>query len=64
MAAAWDETRRIASGKTRALSDKVNKLEAELATEQKRLENEISTLEQLKLAYRERFDEFVTATGF
>lgn len=64
MAAAWDETRRIASGKTRALSDKVNKLEAELATEQKRLENEINTLEQLKLAYRERFDEFVTATGF
>jgi hypothetical protein len=64
LAHAWEETQRMASGKTRTLSDKVNQLEAELATEQKRLAQEINTLEQLKHAYRERFDEFVTATGF
>lgn len=64
LAAAWEETRRIASGKTRTLTDKVHKLETDLAQEQKRLEHEIQRLEQLKEAYRERFEEFVGATAF
>jgi hypothetical protein len=63
-AAAWEETRRIASGKARSLTDKVQKLEGELAQEQRRLEQEIQRLEQLKAAYRERFEEFVSAAGF
>jgi uncharacterized protein YaaN involved in tellurite resistance len=64
VAAAWEETRRLASGKTRTLADKVQKLEGELAQEQRRLEQEIQRLEQLKEAYRERFEEFVVATAF
>jgi hypothetical protein len=64
MAATWEETRRLASGKTRTLTDKVQKLEAELAQEQRRLEQEIQRLEQLKEAYRERFEEFVGTTAF
>lgn len=64
MQAAWEETRRIASGKTRTLTDKVRKLEDELAQEQRRLEQEIQRLEQLKEAYRGRFEDFVTATAF
>jgi hypothetical protein len=64
LSATWDETRRLASGKTRTLTDKVNKLETELAQEQQRLDQEITRLEQLKQAYRERFGEFLIATGF
>lgn len=63
-AAAWEETRRVASGKTRNLTDKVQKLEGELAQEQARLVQEIQRLEQLKEAYRGRFEEFVTASAF
>lgn len=60
---AWDETRRLASGKTRTLSDKVRQLETELAQEQQRLMQEIQTLEQLKLAYRSQFEAFVLAAA-
>jgi molecular chaperone GrpE (heat shock protein) len=63
-ASAWEETRRVAAGKTRTLTDKVQKLEGELAQEQRRLEQEMQRLEQLKEAYRERFEDFVTATAF
>lgn len=63
-ASAWEETRRIAAGKTRSLTDKVHKLEGELAGEQARLSQEIQRLEQVKDAYRSRFEEFVAASAF
>lgn len=63
LAQGWEETRRLASGATRTLSDKVGQLENELALEQRRLEGEIDTLEALKQAYRVQLDAFVSATG-
>jgi len=63
-AQAWEETRRLAAGKTRSLADKVGVLEKELQQEQQRLLQEIGGMERLKEAYRARFDEFVVATAF
>jgi molecular chaperone GrpE (heat shock protein) len=63
-AKAWDETRRVAAGKTRTLADKVAALETELQGEQQRLLGEIDSMERLKAAYRERFEDFVVATAF
>jgi hypothetical protein len=64
LAMAWEETQRIASGKTRNLTHKVAQLERELATEQARLAHEIDTLEQLKDSYRDRFEDFLLATAY
>ncbi len=58
-AAAWEETCRLASGKTKTLVDFVNSLERDLEAEQQRLEAEIDRMEQLRDAYRDRFDDFV-----
>lgn len=64
LAALWDETRRIALGKTKTLVDVVQKMDLELRQEQQKLGAEIRALEQLKDAYRARFDEFVVTTAF
>ncbi len=64
LAKAWDETRRIASGKMQTLADKVGALEQDLALEQQKLSQEIDRLEQLKEAYRQRFGDFVVGTAF
>lgn len=60
----WEETRRLASGKTKTLVDLVGNMERELKTEQQRLDAEIRNMEQLKNAYRERFGDFAVAVAF
>lgn len=61
---AWDETRRLASGKTQSLVHVVHQMEQQLREEQRRLDAEISTLEQLKTAYQEQYRQFALATAF
>jgi uncharacterized protein YaaN involved in tellurite resistance len=60
---AWTETRRLAAGKTKTLVDLVTRMQKELQDEQKKLEAEIKNLEQLKEAYRARYDDFVMAVA-
>lgn len=64
LSAAWEETKQLAMGKTKALTDLVDRMDRELRTEQSKLEAEIVSLDQLKDAYRERFGEFVVAVAF
>lgn len=61
---AWEETKRLASGKTKTLVAIVNTMDQELKTEQRKLDGEIQSMEQLKNAYRERFSDFVVAVAF
>lgn len=60
----WEETKRLASGKTKTLVDLVNTMDRELRTEQSKLENEIRNMEQLKDAYRDRYSDFVVTVAF
>jgi hypothetical protein len=60
----WEETKRLASGKTKTLVDLVSAMDHELRTEQHKLENEVRSMEQLKDAYRDRYDDFVVAVAF
>lgn len=60
----WEETRRLAAGKTKTLVDLTNSMERELKTEQTKLEIEIKSMEQLKDAYRERYSDFIVAVAF
>lgn len=64
MDAAWEETRRLAAGKTKTLVDLTNSMERKLETEQIKLETEIRSMEQLKDAYRERYSDFIVAVAF
>jgi hypothetical protein len=64
LADAWEETRRLAMGKTKTLVDVVQKMDGELRIEQQKLEGEIQSLEQLKDAYRERYGDFVVVVVF
>jgi uncharacterized protein YaaN involved in tellurite resistance len=61
---AWEETRRIAMGKTKTLVDVVQKMEVELQQEKDKLSLEIKSLEQLKDAYRGKYDDFVGEVVF
>ncbi|MCA9356611.1 hypothetical protein H6784_04585 [Candidatus Nomurabacteria bacterium] len=61
---AWEETKRLASGKTKTLADLVTTMDRELKTEQQKLCMEIRSMEELKDAYRNRFGDFVVATAF
>lgn len=60
----WEETRRIATGKTKTLVDLTATMERELNTEKQKLEAEIRSMEQLKDAYRERYSDFIVAVAF
>jgi hypothetical protein len=64
LADAWEETRRLAMGKTKILVDVVQKMDGELRIEQQKLDAEIQSLEQLKDAYRERYGDFVVTVAF
>lgn len=64
LAAVWEETRRIALGKTKTLVDVVQKMDGELRREQQKLDGEIRALEQLKEAYRDRYSEFAVVVAF
>jgi hypothetical protein len=61
---AWEETRRVAMGKTKTLVDVVQKMDSELRIEQQKLEGEIRSLEQLKESYRDRYSDFVVTVAF
>ena len=60
----WEDTKRLASGKTKTLVDLVNTMDRELRTEQSKLEGEIRNMEQLKGAYRDRYSDFVVTVAF
>lgn len=60
----WEDTKRLASGKTKTLVDLVNTMDRELRTEQSKLEGEIRNMEQLKGAYRDRYSDFVVIVAF
>jgi hypothetical protein len=64
LADALEETRRLAMGKTKTLVDVVQKMDGELRIEQQKLDAEIQSLEQLKVAYRERYGDFVITVAF
>ena len=64
LAAVWEETRRIALGKTKTLVDVVQKMDGELRQEQHKLDTEIRALEQLKDSYRDRYSDFVVVVAF
>lgn len=61
---AYDEACRVATGKSRKLSDLVGAMERELQVEQQRLSEELCQLENLKETYRERFTDFAQAAAF
>lgn len=60
----WEDTKRLASGKTKTLVDLVNTMDRELRTEQSKLEGEIRNMEQLKGAYRDRYSDFIVTVAF
>ena len=60
----WEDTKRLASGKTKTLVDLVNTMDRELRTEQSKLEGEIRNMEQLKGVYRDRYSDFVVTVAF
>ena len=60
----WEDTKRLASGKTRTLVDLVNTMDRELRAEQSKLEGEIRNMEQLKGVYRDRYSDFVVTVAF
>lgn len=60
----WLETKNLVQGKTKTLVDTVNSMERELQVEQVNLNNEIQSMDQLKNAYRDRFNDFVIAAAF
>lgn len=60
----WQETKDLVQGKTKTLVDLVNTMERDLQIEQKNLTLEIQSMDQLKGAYRDRFNDFVVATAF
>ena len=64
LAAVWEETRRLALGKTKTLVDVVQKMDVELRQEQQKLDGEIRALEQLKDAYRDRYSDFAVVVAF
>ena len=64
LAEVWEETRRIALGKTKTLVDVVQKMDSELRQEQHKLDTEIRALEQLKESYRDRYSDFVVVVAF
>lgn len=59
----FEEARRLASGKTKTLSDVVATMERQLAEEQTKLVGEIQAMEQLKEAYRNNYLEFCIAVA-
>jgi hypothetical protein len=64
LADAWEETKRLVQGKTKTLVDLVAVMEKELNQEQVRLGAEIRNMEELKAAYRDRFNDFVVVVAF
>jgi hypothetical protein len=64
MQRAYEEIRLRAAGKTKTLNDVLKTMEAELAQEQRRLEGELRTQEQLKDSYREHFANFGVVVAF
>lgn len=64
MQRAYEEIRLRAAGKTKTLNDVLKTMEAELAQEQRRLEGELRTQEQLKDSYREHFTQFGVVVAF
>ena len=61
---AWEETMRLVQGRTKTLVDLVNSMERELRTEQAKLTSEITSMDQLKDAYRQRFNDFIIEVAF
>lgn len=61
---AWEETKRLVQGRTKTLVDLVNTMERELKTEQGKLDGEVRSMDQLKDAYAQRFNDFVIAVAF
>jgi len=64
MQRAFEEIRLRAAGKTKTLNDVLKSMETELADEQRRLEGELRTQEQLKESYREHFRQFGVVVAF
>jgi len=64
MQRAFEEIRLRAAGKTMTLNDVLKAMETELADEQRRLEGELRTQEQLKESYREHFRQFGVVVAF
>jgi hypothetical protein len=64
MQRAFEEIRLRAAGKTKTLNDVLKAMETELADEQRRLEGELRTQEQLKESYREHFRQFGVVVAF
>lgn len=60
----WEETKNLLRGKTKTLVDIVTKLESGYKIEQQKVGNGIVTMDQLKLAYREHFKDFVVVCAF
>ncbi|MBI5003494.1 hypothetical protein HZC00_00155 [Candidatus Kaiserbacteria bacterium] len=61
---AADEVRQMVKAKTTTLVDKVNRLEVELTAKSRDLDDEVTSLEELKDAYRDHFRDFVVAVAF
>ena len=64
MQRAYEEIRLRAAGKTKTLNDLIKGMEKELEQEQRRLEGELRTQEQLKDSYREHFARFALVVAF
>ena len=64
MQRAYEEIRLRAAGKTKTLNDFIKGMEKELEQEQRRLESELRTQEQLKESYREHFVNFGVVVAF
>lgn len=58
---AYDKLRGVISGKTKTLVDVVSEVEKEGNERMKRLTGELQRMEQLKIAYRENFNDFAVA---
>ena len=60
----WEETRRLAAGKTKNLVDVIQQMATQLRLEQNKLDEEITSLEELKTAYQDQFKQFALAAAF
>lgn len=60
----FEEIRLRAAGKTKTLNDLIKVMEKELEQEQRRLEAELRSQEQLKDSYREHFSNFGVVVAF
>lgn len=59
----FEETRKLITGKTKTLADVMVQLESQLQSEMASLFSELSTLDQLKISYRDQLRDFALAAA-